>query len=172
MQMFADTSQIRYVGPANANGIYGIDDTGTVVGTYQCPIGTCYQADPFEGQSYQTTVPPVLDYDNGSLCSPSLDFELGAVCNDGYVAESYYDLGGTYAGPYSDPQFVTGLLADREEFYINPLGDFAFVGGLDESLYVVYDLTSHSTPEPSSLLLLTTGIVGLAGLARRKLLRP
>jgi hypothetical protein len=81
-------------------------------------------------------------------------------------------LGGTYAGPYSDPQFVTGLLADREEFYINPLGDFAFVDGLDESLYVVYDLTSHSTPEPSSLLLLTTGIVGLAGLARRKLLRP
>ena len=182
MQAFADTYQF-FEGIANTNegSIYGIDSAGTMV-TYQysCLINpeTCYNVWVDGVFSYTTATPPALDYDGGNLCATPAGFKdlATTVCNNGRVVfgaryNPNGDPGGLYAGPYSDPQLIDfPSIPNTPSLYLNSAGDFAYVDGTNEILVFALDLTTRQTPEPTSFVLLGTGVLGLVGVARRKFL--
>ncbi len=180
MQAFADTYQIFALEPTNHGTVYGIDDAGTtVIAEYTCsssPPSPCYHVFVDGVLSYQTLTPPALDYDNGTSCATPAGFTALAktVCNNGLVVfaarfNSNGDPDGLYAGPYSDPQFVGfGPIPNAAFLDLNSAGDFAFIDGSVEEIYVAVDLTTRQTPEPTSFVLLGTGILCLAGGARRR----
>jgi hypothetical protein len=133
--------------------------------------------------SYQTATPPALAYDGGTLCATPTGFKsipiglnsIGtAVCNSGRVVfgarfNPNGDPDGLYAGPYPDPQFVAPNPIPNTSFlFLNSAGDFAFADGSREIIYFALDLTTRQTPEPTSLVLLSTGVLGVIGVARRK----
>jgi PEP-CTERM motif len=131
-----------------------------------------------------STAGPNLIYDNGTK---------GALTDlDGYTLTTVYNNGhevwGTdflfpapytneiFDGPDPSTDFVTYGNFDYADF--NSSGDFAYVAGIDPDgptqdgeIYEAIDITPSSVPEPSSIALLGTGILGLAGVARRKFLR-
>ena len=51
---------------------------------------------------------------------------------------------------------------------MNSLGDIVFNDESNEYWYEAVDLSTAVTPEPGSLLLLATGILALAAVARRR----
>jgi hypothetical protein len=186
MQAFADTYQF-FEGIANTNegSIYGIDNAGTMV-IYLFNSSKCdpYIPNPCYGVyvdglfSYTTAAPPALNYDGGTLCATPAGFEdlATTVCNNGRVVfgarfNPNGDPNGLYAGPYSDPQLIDfPSIPNTPSLYLNSAGDFAFADGTHEILVFALDLTTRPTPEPTSFVLLGTGVLGLIGVARRKFL--
>ena len=102
--------------------------------------------------------------DNGSNTYPPLVFERNGIDVQAYggTLELYVGLpNGLYTGPTSDPTLLTGSG-----------GSGAYLQGqsLEESGTVtVTDLTTASTPEPSTIGLLATGILGGIGVLRRRI---
>jgi hypothetical protein len=185
MRAFADTYQF-FEGIANTNegSIYGIDSAGTMVISFfnsdKCnPYlpNICYGVYIDGLFSYTTATPPALNYDDGTLCPTPAGFNAlsTTVCNNGRVVfgarnNPNGDPGGLYVGPYSDPQKLIDapLIPDTPFLFLNSAGDFAYANGTFEILIFALDLTTHQTPEPTSLVLLSTGVLGLIGVARRK----
>jgi hypothetical protein len=183
MRAFADTYQF-FEGIANTNegSIYGIDSAGTMVISFfnsdKCnPYlpNICYGVYIDGLFSYTTATPPALNYDDGTLCATPAGFKDVAttVCNNGRVVfgsrfNPNGDPDGLYVGPYSDPQRIAFLEPNTPSLFLNSAGDFAYANGTFEILIFALDLTTHQTPEPTSLLLLSTGVLGLIGVARRK----
>jgi hypothetical protein len=181
MQAFADTYQFfEGIDNTSEGRIYGIDSAGTMV-TYQYSCITnpesCYKVWVDGLFSYTTATPPALNYDDGTLCPTPAGFNAlsTTVCNNGRVVfgarnNPNGDPGGLYVGPYSDPQKLIDapLIPDTPFLFLNSAGDFAYANGTFEILIFALDLTTHQTPEPTSLVLLSTGVLGLIGVARRK----
>jgi hypothetical protein len=71
---------------------------------------------------------------------------------------------------FTGPDPVADFLhpGSGDGIFINAIGDIAWIDGQDETIFEAVDLTSRETPEPSTFALLGTGILGLAGGARRK----
>ncbi len=176
MQAFADTYQIFALEPTNHGTLYGIDKAGTTVihqYDYACHpylVTSCY--DVFVDGLFSYAA---LNYDGGTSCATPAGFNALArtVCNNGLVVfgaryNANGDPDGLYSGPYSDPQF-SGFdpIPNADFLYLNSTGDFAFTDGSVEEIYVAFDLTTRQTPEPTSFVLLGTGILGLVGVARR-----
>jgi hypothetical protein len=189
----ADTYQIVGLGIDNVQ-FYGMDDSGHVVfstGNSYCggQYSVCYGSDA-NGWS---GVAPAFSWDNGIGCSPTLPpgtSDLAAVCNNGKAAFYGYEPGnfpteGLYSGP--DPmQLVTGGFFTLS-LHMNGNGDIVFDDGrLDEWFEAINLSTSLSTvpttlslasasvpapettPEPTSILLFSTGGIALAGIVLRR----
>ena len=183
----ADTYQILALQTDNNHNLFGIDTAGDVVistGSSDClPLGSavafCYET--FVGgvlSSLSTTIPS-LAFDNGTPCVPSLPLGVFAfihgVCNNGREAFESGPQGsgsppaGLYTGPDPVADFLHGPIADT--IFMNASGDIAFSDSLQEEIYETVDLTTDATPEPSTLVLMTTGLLGAAGAARRRFVR-
>jgi hypothetical protein len=178
-QAKADTYEpFQFTDHSGASPVRGIDDAGDVLSNLlPGPCGTtatvCYSVfQPF-GPGYITSSLPFFGYDDGTSCSPNPEAGFG-VCNNGY--EAYWinftnPDGGVYGGPYTDVQKFPVDLADRGFLLINSFGDIAWTDGQIEENYLAYDLTSHETPEPATIALLLTGLIPIAIIGRRKLIR-
>jgi hypothetical protein len=175
-QAKADTYELfQFTDHNGAGSVYGIDDAGEVLYGSPGSCGTqataCYSVfQPF-GPGYNTETLSMFNFDNGSACSPNPEAAFG-VCNNGF--EAYWiDLShpdrGVYGGPSTDVQKFPVDVADF--LVINSFGDIAWTDGQIEMNFLAYDLTSHETPEPATLALLLTGLIPIAAIARRKLLR-
>ena len=68
----------------------------------------------------------------------------------------FYDAGQLYSGPLTSPTFLVGSFAGKDDYESN----------MD---LVVTDISQPTqTPEPGSLALMASGLVGLAGAIRRR----
>ena len=178
----ADTYQVFDLGGANSRNIYGIDGAGTVVvSNAVCPVGNfnpCYQT-YLNGVSTSgfLLAAPSLVYDNGSPCAPSLP--AGSVVFNGACNNGREVFGALFSSPLVQGVFIgTDPVADffhsgsANKIALNASGDFAWTDGLAEELFAAEDLTTDSqVPEPSSMLLLGTGVLAGAGVLRRRLAR-
>jgi hypothetical protein len=90
------------------------------------------------------------------------------MCNNGREAFQSGISGSAPEGLYTGPavaDFLHGPLADT--IFMNASGDIAFSDSSVEEIYEAVDLSTEVTPEPSALVLLATGVLGLGALRRR-----
>jgi hypothetical protein len=174
-QAHADTYELfQFTDHNGAGSVLGIDDAGDVLYGSPGSCGTatvCFSVfQPF-GPGYNTETLSTFNFDNGSACSPNPQAEFG-VCNNGfeaYLIDLSHPNSGVYGGPSTDVQKFPVNVASF--LVINSFGDIAWTDGQIEMNFLAYDLTSHETPEPATLALLLTGLIPIAAIARRKLLR-
>jgi hypothetical protein len=188
----ADTYQIFNLGVANSHSIFGIDTAGAVV--IQSPTGPgsalLYQTYVDGILTGSSATIPNLTYDNGSPCTPTVSPGITWVsglgqtrCNNGH--EVYFGNFPTPAGPNPETHgiFTGPNLTDRltdpallfvdsstlDQVVMNGSGDFAWVNGLEETIFEAVDQTPSKVPEPTSLFFLATGSLTLIGAIRRRL---
>jgi hypothetical protein len=164
-----DMYQIFGVGDLQIDHFYGLATDGTVVlrdqhGFYETVVLGKVTA-------RELPTPPSLIYDNGTPCTPT-DLPPGTtlfgegICNNG--REVFRT---NTEGLYLGPDAVNDLIAlfpggpGLAPFAINSSGDIVFRFGQD-GIREAYDVTGH-IPEPSTLVLLATGVLGAAGALRR-----
>ncbi|MEO6807161.1 MAG: PEP-CTERM sorting domain-containing protein [Edaphobacter sp.] len=189
----ADSYSIFNLGDANGQGIYGIDTAGDVViwSMNGCGVSAtyCYSTYVVGVAASDGSLAPVLLYDNGSSCgsTPAGMNTSKTVCNGNWIGlGSLYnpngDLNGVYAGSGSDLDYLG--IGSVDQAFLNSVGDFAWTDGQNEEMYVairnsppsfgavdlsiLQDSVPAETPEPGSLLLMATGLVGITAVLRRK----
>jgi hypothetical protein len=192
----ADTYEIfgLAAGPINAGSfdIIGITASGTAVlvfnlhpGVPQCSIsGICHEYGTFVNgvMVNESTTAPNLVYDNGTPCTVSasfLTYPVPGTCNNGHEV---YTAGfaiapysnETFTGPDPVANYFASYSTEIGFVDLNASGDFVYYAspiGADDGAYQIeeaIDLTSE-TPEPSSIFLLATGLLALAGTLRHRL---
>jgi hypothetical protein len=184
--VLADTYQIFSLGGANGEFLFGIDTSGALV-TQRLNTGSgggfIYSTFVPGGSGSSSTTVPVLDYDDGTPCTPTVAAGVTWVsdvgqtrCNNGH--EVYFGTFPTPAGPGTEGRAIftgpniTDILpigGTLDQVVMNGSGDFAWVDGAQEMVFEAVDLTTAPVPEPRSLLFLATGSLTLIAVIRRRL---
>jgi hypothetical protein len=185
----ADTYQLIDLSTTEFTTIFGITASGDVVLEFHVPVGAPMCATDGICQEYETYVkgvmvsfsptPPNVTYDNGSPCTPTASFPLSgvawAVCNNGHEVfaandPEYFESPATFDGP-DETDLIALFPATVSNVDLNSSGDFVYQvdhpaeGLTGGEIIEAIDLT----PEPSSFVLLGTGLFLAAGTMRRRL---
>ena len=157
--------------------LIGIDSSGTVlISRFNgCNGGSdpnyCYEEFSAGVMSYMSdTAPTNFIAQNGAPCAaPAGIAPVGkSVCDGTYQVAGglLNDFPGVWEGSAGAGLGALVYEGTADLLYLNTAGDFVALNGLNDSLQQVMVAT---TPEPPSMLLLVTGVLGLGGTIRRRL---
>ena len=170
----ADTYQFTFNGVFQANccGSTGVGPTATFDFQLSGPPVFFLYDDQYPDYEYLDVLikglpgNPKYDLMAGAYSDPLVSYSSFTFANNGDVTD-FLDISSSialYAGPDSDPVYIPGTYAASTELHD---GHAVYDGTL-----TVADLSSPGTtitPEPSTLTLLATGLIGIATLLRRRI---
>jgi len=167
---YADTLVTYTLGTDNGVNFYDMDDSGHVV-LFRTGGGQYFTF--FNGQNPVTSlVAPSIVSDNGTPCTPAVPAGYTVqkgVCNNGRDAFVAYDAAHTIIpGLFYNSSNPILLGPGRGDFlFMDGLGDFVWNDAGTELWYEAVNLDHAPAPEPASILLFLTGVLGTAAMYRR-----
>jgi PEP-CTERM motif len=141
------------------------------------PSDTCYYAYSNGTLISTSFVASTFTLDDGTPCTPTVPSGtqlVNGICNNGLDAYSAKFDSLPYANVYWGTAFQDiwaggggPFAVSPRLFALNSVGDIVFDDEANDNWYEAIDLTTSSVPEPSSILLLGTGVMSIAALIRR-----